>query len=183
LLDNRNADLLRQTADIAVRMVRPVQKALVMRSLGRVELGLYAHQRYAGQAGLPLTLNDLRGHRLIGPEGRTGLAGVTIGGKPVTPDWFHYRCDSDLGQLALLRAGLGIGICQHAVARREPDLLAVLPESVAFALEPHLVYHEALRSVARIRMLADHLAGACKAFWVPSGAVVLGAAHDDKGGD
>jgi DNA-binding transcriptional LysR family regulator len=88
---------------------------------------------------------------------------VTIGGVQVTPDWFHYRCDSDLGQLALLRAGLGIGICQRAIATREPDLVPVLPEAFAFALEPHVVYPEALRGDARIRLLADHLSAACKA--------------------
>jgi DNA-binding transcriptional LysR family regulator len=183
LLDNRNADLLRQTADIAVRMVRPVQKALVMRPLGRAELGLFAHGSYVERCGLPAAVSDLRGHRLIGPEGRRGLAGVMLGGEQVTPDWFGYRCESDLGQLALLRAGVGIGICQHAVARRDPNLLPVLPDEVAFALEPHLVYHEALRGVARIRLLADHLASACKGVWALSGAVVLGAAHDDEGGD
>lgn len=170
LLDNRNADLLRQTADIAVRMVRPVQKALVMRPLGRVGLGLYSHRRYVERLGRPESLADLRRHRLIGPEGRRGLAGASIGGEPVTPDWFHYRCDSDLGQLALLRAGLGIGICQHAVARRDPELVAVLRESVTFTLDPHLVYHEALRGDARIRLLADHLAAACTEVWADSRA-------------
>jgi DNA-binding transcriptional LysR family regulator len=165
LLDNRNVDLLRQSADIALRMVRPVQKALVMQRLGRVDLGLYVHRSYADRFGTPEALADLRTHRLIGPESPRHLAGVTIGGKPVAPDWFSYRCDSDLGQLALLRAGLGVGICQHAIARREPDLQPVLRDSVAFALEPHLVYHEALRNLARIRLLADHLTAACKDFW------------------
>jgi DNA-binding transcriptional LysR family regulator len=148
-------------------MVRPVQKALVMRPLGRAGLGLYAHRGYVGRYGLPAALSDLRSHRLIGPESRRGLADVMIGGQPVTPDWFSYRCDSDLGQLALVRSGLGIGICQNAVARREPDLMAVLPDTLSFGLEPHLVYHEALRGIARIRLLADHLATACKAFWSP----------------
>jgi DNA-binding transcriptional LysR family regulator len=163
VLDNRNADLLRQGADIAVRMVRPTQKALVMRPLGRAELGLYARRDHAARHGLPGTVEELRRHRLIGPESPRGLAGVTIGGVQVTPDWFHYRCDSDLGQLALLRAGLGIGICQRAIATREPDLVPVLPEAFAFALEPHVVYPEALRGDARIRLLADHLSAACKA--------------------
>jgi DNA-binding transcriptional LysR family regulator len=164
-LDNRNADLLRQTADMALRMVRPAQKALVIRPLGRADLGLYAHCRYVERFGTPATLETLRKHRLIGPDGQRGLAGVTLGGVQVAPDWFHYRCESDLGQLALLRAGAGIGICQHAIARRDADLLPVLPGEVAFALEPHLVFHEALRRVARIRLLGDHLAAACKAFW------------------
>jgi DNA-binding transcriptional LysR family regulator len=165
VLDNRNADLLRQGADIAVRMVRPVQKALVMRSLGQAGLGLYAHRSYLDRAGRPATIAALRSHALIGPESPRGLAGVTMDGQPVTPDWFRHRCDSDLGQLALVRAGVGIGVCQHAVARLTPELEPVLAEDVAFALEPHLVYHEALRGLYRIRLLADHLAGALKSVW------------------
>jgi DNA-binding transcriptional LysR family regulator len=133
--------------------------------LGRAELGLYAHRDYAERNGLPGTVDALRQHRLIGPESPRGIAGVMIGGAPVTPDWFQYRCDSDLGQLALLRAGLGIGICQHAIARRAPELVPVLPGAFGFALQPHVVYPEALRGDARIRLVADHLAAACRAIW------------------
>lgn len=165
VLGNRSADLLRQTADIAPRKLRPVPKALVMRSLGRAELGLYAHRDHAARHGPPTAAGDLRRHRLIGPESPRGIAGVTIGRAPVTPDWFQYRRDSDLGQLALLRAGPGIGICQRAIARRAPDLVPVLPEAFAFALEPNVVYPAALRGDARIRILADHLTLACKAIW------------------
>jgi len=40
---NRNEDLLRREADIAVRMVPPVQEALVARRIGAIPLGLHAH--------------------------------------------------------------------------------------------------------------------------------------------
>jgi hypothetical protein len=43
--------------------------------------------------------------------------------------------------------------------------VSVLRETVTFVLEPHLIFHEALRGDARIRLLADHLATACTAFW------------------
>src|SRR5262249_40431219 len=41
-LSNLTQDLLRQEADIAVRMVRPVQSALVSKRVGTVKLGLFA---------------------------------------------------------------------------------------------------------------------------------------------
>ena len=182
VLDNRNADLLQQTADLAVRMVRPVQKALVMRALGTVELGLYAHRGYLERRGLPKSVGQLAGHALIGPETARGLGGVTLGGRAVTPDWFTHRCENDLGQLAMLRAGLGIGICQRGIAAQSPDLVQVLAEEVRLTLSPHLVLHEALRDVVRIRLMADHLVAECRAIWA-STAVVLGAAHHDEGGD
>src|SRR5580698_7072129 len=51
VLSNRVEDLLRGEADIAVRMVRPSQQALVARRIGTVGLGLYAHKAYL--AGAP----------------------------------------------------------------------------------------------------------------------------------
>jgi len=42
VLSNRQEDLLRQDADIAVRMVRPAQKALLATKLGRTRIGLFA---------------------------------------------------------------------------------------------------------------------------------------------
>ncbi|HWZ07946.1 MAG TPA: LysR family transcriptional regulator, partial [Bradyrhizobium sp.] len=41
-LNNRNEDLLRRDADIAVRMVRPRQKSLLARHIGKSPVGLYA---------------------------------------------------------------------------------------------------------------------------------------------
>ncbi len=52
-LSNRNEDLLRMEADLAVRMVRPTQDALVARPLGVVRLGLYAAESYVARRGLP----------------------------------------------------------------------------------------------------------------------------------
>ena len=65
-LSDHNADLLRRDADIAVRMARPTQQALVARRIGIVEIGLFAHREYVQAFGLPRTLEDLSAHRLIG---------------------------------------------------------------------------------------------------------------------
>lgn len=165
VLSNRNEDLLRHDADIAVRMQRPTQAALLARRLGSVPLGLYAHSRYAARRGLPDRLETLTDHALIGPENSPGLAGLTLGDRPVTPDLFTYRSDSDLAQLALLRAGLGIGICQDGIAARDPALLPVLPGQVRVTLDAWLVMHEDLRASRRVRLLHDVLAQSLAQIW------------------
>ena len=58
-LSNQIADLLRRDADIAVRMVRPQQKALLAKRVGKVALGFYAHRRYLERCGYPDRLEDL----------------------------------------------------------------------------------------------------------------------------
>ena len=165
VLSNRNEDLLRHDADIAVRMQRPTQAALLARRLGSVPLGLYAHSRYAARRGLPDRLESMADHILIGPESAGSLAGLTLGDRPVTPALFTYRSDSDLAQLALLRAGLGIGICQDGIAARDPALLPVLPEQVRVTLDAWLVMHEDLRASRRVRLLYDVLALGLGQIW------------------
>ena len=62
-LSNRNEDLLRGGADIAVRMVRPTQQALIAQRIGEVKLGLFAHRSYIDAFGMPKTQIDIGDHR------------------------------------------------------------------------------------------------------------------------
>jgi DNA-binding transcriptional LysR family regulator len=159
VLSNRSADLLRRDADIAVRMGRPKQAALVARRIGRIAIGLFAHRRYATAHGLPQSLEELKEHALIGfDRDTTSWRSIDAPGFVVTRELFALRCDSDLAQLAALRAGFGIGGCQLGIAARESALVPVLPKAVRFTLEMWLAMHEDLRASRRVRLLFDHLA-------------------------
>jgi DNA-binding transcriptional LysR family regulator len=48
---------------------------------------------------------------------------------------FALRSDSDVAQMAALRAGFGVGACQYGIARRDPNLVPVLVDSFRFDLE------------------------------------------------
>ncbi len=158
-LTNRNEDLARREADIAVRMIRPTQSALVARRIGRSPIGLYAHRDYLARAGTPRTLADLAGHCLIGFD-RDDRSYRAVGAalEPFARENFGFRCDSDLAQLAALRAGVGIGGCQEVIARRAGELVAVLPGALRYALEIWLVMHEDSKATRRVRLAFDHLA-------------------------
>lgn len=157
-LSNRNEDLVRRDADIAVRMGRPEQGALVARHVGSVAIGLYAHRRYLAAHGTPETLAALVTHTFVGSDRLPGFgADVNLGGTVLPRERFALRCDSDVAQLAAVRAGIGIGVCQHGLARDEPELVAVLPDAARFALEMWVATHEDLRASWRVRRLFDHL--------------------------
>lgn len=158
-LSNRTEDLLRRDADIAVRMLRPTQDALVARRIGTVPIGLYAHRRYVEANGIPRAVEELARHPMIGFD-RDAISMRSVGGPALTltREAFAFRCDSDVAQLAALRAGLGIGGCQLALAADEPDLVPVLADSLRFELEMWLCMHEDLRASRRVRLLFDHLA-------------------------
>lgn len=67
VLSNRVDDLLRREADIAVRMVRPAQQALLARRIGGIELGLHAHQGYLAAHGGPPSMDALSDHAVAAP--------------------------------------------------------------------------------------------------------------------
>jgi DNA-binding transcriptional LysR family regulator len=158
VLANRAEDLLRREADVAVRMVRPTQSALVARKIGVLHIGLHAHPRYAKSHGLPATLAELREHPLIGFDKAPSVRGrIPKVGMEFSRDLFSFRCDSDLGQYAALRAGFGIGWCQVGLAKRD-RLVPVLPDAVRFDLDVWVVMHRDLKSSRRVRLLFDHVA-------------------------
>lgn len=158
MLSNKAQDLLRQEADIAVRMFRPTQAAMVIRPVGRIRVGFYATPAYLAAHGAPASLEDLSRFALIGPDrDRQTLAALQAAGLPATPGDFQFRADSQLAQLAAIRAGIGIGICQSGLARRSPQLVEVLPGRLDIGLDTWIVMHEDLRRVARVRAVFDHL--------------------------
>ena len=157
-LSNDSADLWRQEADLAIRMVRPSQGSLVARRLESVPLGLFAHRAYLGRAGRPETETDLVGHVLIGPDGDpAALAGLEALGGLVGRQHLRLRSDSEAAQIASIRAGLGIGVMQAGIAARDPMLEPVLPGRAAWTLDVWLVLHEDLRRLPMVRLMADHL--------------------------
>ena len=157
-LSNQMADLLRRDADIAVRMVRPKQKALLARRAGKVTLQFHAHRRYLERYGYPERLEDLTHHTLIGFDRALPFATlVDAMPVPISRELFAFRCDYDLAQLAALRAGFGIGLCQTGIARRDPDLLPLLNKQFKFEMEIWIVMHNDLKRVSRMRLMFDHL--------------------------
>lgn len=158
VLTNRVQDLLRREADIAIRMTQPKQDLLIARRVGQVNLGLHAHKKYLRKRGIPKSLADLAQHALIGFDEETPFVRAARKGFPIWQrDAFSVRTDSDMAQLALIRAGSGIGICQVALAAREPQLVHLLPESLSLGLETWLTMHEDLRNNPRCKVTFDAL--------------------------
>jgi DNA-binding transcriptional LysR family regulator len=146
-VSNKLENLLRRDADIAVRMTRPEHEALIARRIGNIEVGFHAHSSYLKRRGTPQTWDDMANHTLIGVDHETAYTRAMraqFGGPP--HDAYHLRSDSDLVQLAAIRAGIGIGVCQAGLARRHGALVRVLPSEMSIQLDTWLAMHENLRS-------------------------------------
>jgi len=157
-VSDRNEDLLQREADVAVRMLQPTQQSLIGKRIGFIEVGLFAHRRYAERFGLPRSIADLSSHRLIGFD-REPHAIHSAGGAAarLTREQFGFRCDSAPVQVAALQAGVGIGGRHVHLAQHDPDLVRVLEETMTFRCEMWLVMHRDQKTTRRIRMMFDHL--------------------------
>jgi len=163
-LSNETSDLLRRDADIAIRMTRPHQAALVTKRVGDVMLGMHAHRNYLNRYGVPKSLEDCANHTLIGFD-RDPLAAqfTKLLRLPVSRDMFAYRTDNDTALLNAIRNGCGIGLCQIGLGQRA-GLVRLLAEELAIPLETWIVMHEDQRSNARMRVVFDHLVEAMNAY-------------------
>lgn len=165
VVSNQTSDLLRQDADLAIRMVQPSQDALVARQVGAIPLGLFAHRSYLAQYGTPTSLDELGGHSLIGFDTEPAFVRrMRPHGLPYTRDRFALRTDSDLAALSAIRAGFGIGIAQVPLMRRDSALVRLLADEMTLPMDTWVVMHEDLRQSLRVRRLFDHLVGALSAY-------------------
>ncbi|MBB2200678.1 LysR family transcriptional regulator [Gluconacetobacter tumulisoli] len=148
------ADVIGREADLAVRHVAPRQGDLWGRKVGTVRIRLFAHREYVRRHGAPRDLPDLAGHRIVAAADHIARI-PELASLALRPD---LECDDDLGLLAALRAGIGIGYCQEPIGRDDPQLVPVLPDYCPASLPLWVVTHADLRKAPAVRALLDHLA-------------------------
>jgi DNA-binding transcriptional LysR family regulator len=156
-LSSRTEDLLRREADIAVRLFRPTQSALVAKRVGELGMGLYAHPDYVARRSKPKDLQALSEHALVGFDSESLIRRGEKYGLPLSRDAYTFRCDSYLGQTAAVRSGFGIGLYLHAPAKRD-GLVRILGGEVDVGFDVWLAMHEDLRTHRRVRLLFEFLA-------------------------
>ena len=162
---NKVENLLRRDADIAVRMVAPSQDALVARRVAAIDVGLHAHRRYLERHGTPKSVEDLARHALIGWDTETDYIRRFQERFPaITRERFAFRTDSDVAQLAAIRAGLGIGLCQARLAGRDPAMVRLFKSSVSLTLETWIAMHADLRDSPRCAVTFAALAEGLAAY-------------------
>lgn len=155
---------MRREADIAIRMTEPQQDAIVMRYIGNFRLGFHATRDYLARAGAPKSMEDLNHHRMVGFDRKTPFIRAAIQRMrsldPEIPDIeeisFEIRADSNLAQLAMIRASAGIGVCQIGLARKDPRLVQVLPK-IDIPLHTWVAMHENLKTSPRCRAVFSAL--------------------------
>ena len=156
-------NLLERDADVALRMQRPKQSALVARRLADQPMALYAHRDYIARRGQPALANMLQ-HDWVGYDRSDQyLRGFRAAGYPVGKELFGFRCDNQIVAWQAVLAGLGIGAMTQRVAALSPQVVRVLPKLPIPPLPLWITAHRELRGTPRLKVVFDALAHALKA--------------------
>jgi DNA-binding transcriptional LysR family regulator len=156
---NELTNLLRREADIAVRMVRPMQQSLIARKLGEIEIVAAAHKSYLAKAPPLRVPDDLAAHRLIGFDRDDSIIrGAARMGLVLSRGDFALRTDDQVAYGRLVAEGAGIGFVARYNLRHWPGVVAVLPMLAVGALPCWLAVHREIRSNPRVRAVYDFLA-------------------------
>lgn len=156
---NAVGNLLAREADIAVRMVKPVQQGLVTRKVAQYALGFFARRDYLAMqqaAAMPQALTQL--HWIGLDQSNQLIDGFRKAGIKVDKSTFAFRTDNQIVGWQAVLAGLGVGIGMKHVARQFPQLEQIMEDQPLPELPVWLTAHRELRSVPRIRAVFDFLA-------------------------
>jgi DNA-binding transcriptional LysR family regulator len=165
LSTNEISNLMRGDADVALRMVKPIQDELVALRMGRLKVGLFAHRDYLVGRSQISSVDDLAAHVLIGPDDDiNAYLFLQTKGVSITRKQVRIRSDDDVACFSLVRSAAGIGPVQVNLARKHADLVPVLEDQVCFELDVWQVMHEDLRASPRIRLFFDELAVFLRAY-------------------
>ena len=155
--------LSKREADIAIHLSPPREGRLVARKLTDYRLGLYASPDYL-HARPPLQRReDLPAHRFIGYiEDLLHAEELDYLRQGDIPIEAQIKSSNLIAQLHAARAGAGLCVLPHFIARDEPDLISVLPREVELTRAFWLVTHADLKGLARIRETMDFIAAEVK---------------------
>jgi DNA-binding transcriptional LysR family regulator len=157
-------NLLFREADIALRMYRPTQDGVVTRHLADLPMALYAAPAYLDRKGRPQSVDDLRGHDMIGFDRSDLMTRMMAAlGVAIPASALAVRTDDQVVYWSLVRAGCGIGGGQRQVGDPDDAVERVAPFLPLPSLPVWLTAPEALRQNARVRRVMEHLAAEFRA--------------------
>jgi DNA-binding transcriptional LysR family regulator len=157
-------DLSRREADIALRLVRPKEHALVARRLGELPFAIFASETYLQRRGTPRTVAAAATHDFIGyDEALDHMSQVRWLHRTVPSPRFVLRANTITTQVIACAEGLGLALLPLFTASREPRIRQLFPRQVGPTRELWGVFHSDMRGNLRVstflRWLADVLEG------------------------
>ena len=154
--EKRQASLSRREADIALRLMRPVEAGLFVRKIGSFGFSLY---------GAPNYLEKTPPHALafIGYDASMAASPQEIWLRTIVGEREVVLRTNDLEtQVAAARAGLGVAALPHYLGDRDPYLQRHVVTQKPVSRDVRLAVHRDLRQVPPVRAVMEFLVSCLK---------------------
>jgi len=149
--------VVRNDADIALRLVRPEQNTLKIRKAGVMASAVYAAESYLRAHPAPPDA-PLRGRRFITWDSSfSHLPAARWFDEQVEDKTSMLATTSLVTQLSAVNAGLGLAVLPCFIAAQQPGLVEVIPPGQVLSEDLWLVTHADLIASARIKAVAEFL--------------------------
>lgn len=143
-------DLSRREADIAIRLSRPTERALVGKKLGVARFGLFASEQYLARRGWPATEAALAEHDLIAYDASLDATAYMTWFRARAKKPFRIRSSTTGAMIAACAAGHGIALAITPAFRHHPGIVQVLPGAEIPPREAWAAMHGDLRKHPRV---------------------------------
>lgn len=162
MLTDQDVDLAKREADVAIRFHPPFQTELVQKALIGIRHYLCASPEYLTRHGVPKSIADLDGHRLIAygdaaPEFLKGINWALELGHQGAPRNAALMINNSHGVLQAVEAGAGIAALPSYLIRFSGKVRVVLPDLEGPVFRTFFTYPAELRRSLRVAALRDFL--------------------------
>lgn len=165
LVDDRELDIIKREADVAIRLFPARHADLVQKKLTSLDNALYASDDYLRQHGVPRKPADLARHRLIAyadDNAATPFSEVNWALKTRFCDCDQacqpfFKINSMRGILKAVEGGIGIAGLPEYMTQGVPNISRVLPEIKGPITDVYFIYSLELRNSKRVRVFKEFL--------------------------
>ena len=161
ILADEELDLELREADIALRLRPPSQPGLIRRHLFGVHYHLYASADYLRRHGHPEAEEELTHHRLLAYAAPPSSFLNDLNRPLFATEGSMTRAHLSFNNIPALQqaveSSIGIGILPDYLNETGSRLVRLLPQVIAQTLDCYLVFPEAMKNVARVRVFRDFL--------------------------
>ena len=161
-VSNRNLDLSKRDADIAVRPTDSPPEALVGRRLGATTMAIYGVKRLIGEAAEPEDWSTDNRPWVVFDNSLSGIAAAQWLMRNIPEPNHAIYCDSFNAAMEAARHGIGLCLLPCIAASNVPELIRLGTADPSLGPGLWLLTHQDLRGIARIRALMDFIAECAK---------------------
>ena len=163
LADTKARSLSNKEVDISITLSRPKRGKLVSWKLSDYVIQLYGSKEYFTKNKMVDNLEDLTGHKFISYVDDL----VDYPELNYLHDSFNnikilFRSNNLQAQLNAVKEGIGIALLHNFIAKKEKDLILILPKKIKIKREYWIVIHEDLINIKRIRVVVDFISRVMK---------------------